>query len=75
MVGEVGAEAECAGLVVAAGAAGAVVGEARREPLGVGPVLAGRMPGSLFPAGDRVEALVHDGVVAVALAGDVALHW
>lgn len=33
------------------------------------------MPTSAFAAGDRLEAFVDDGVVLIALADDMALHW
>jgi hypothetical protein len=49
-------------------------GQPSREPLGLVSVGAGGVPAALCPTGDGVEAFVDDGVVAVALASDVALH-
>jgi hypothetical protein len=70
LVGEVGAECKRPVVVVASVD---LAGEAGDELFGVDTIGTGWVPGS-FLAGDRVETLVDDGVVAVALTGDLALH-
>jgi len=51
-----------------------VVGEAMSKCIGTLAIGARWVPASMRAAGDRVETLVDDGVVLVALADDVALH-
>ena len=69
--GQVGAEGERSNLVIASVA---LIGEAFGEAFGLGPIDAGRVPGPALPAGDGVETLVDDGVVAAPLGRDVTLH-
>ena len=49
-------------------------GELCGETFGLGSVGARGVPGAALPTGDGVETFVDDGVVAVSLADDVAVH-
>ncbi len=69
--GEEGAERQRSRLVVAAVA---LSGQPGGQLLGVGAIAAGSVPAAALSSGDRVDALVDDGVPAVSLSGDVTLH-
>jgi hypothetical protein len=51
-----------------------LAGERGGQLLGVEATASSGMPTATFPTGDRIDALVDDRVVAVALASDVSLH-